>query len=74
MEQVTAPCFNCDARVVGCHGVCEKYKTYKKERAVDKQKISDCRRRIEMITSVELEAKRKISLNPRRKIRYLKMR
>jgi len=32
-----APCKDCDHSYIGCHGKCEDYMTYKKDREADKQ-------------------------------------
>lgn len=36
-----APCKDCADRVVGCHGNCEKYKTFKNESFEDYKKRKD---------------------------------
>lgn len=32
MQRPTSPCHHCSDRVVGCHGKCEKYIAFRKER------------------------------------------
>lgn len=36
MRDMNVPCQNCESREVGCHAACEKYKTFKEERADQK--------------------------------------
>ena len=33
------PCINCDARHIYCHGSCEKYAAWKKQRSEEFQKV-----------------------------------
>lgn len=36
MRRPNAPCYQCNDRVIGCHGTCQKYKDFKQE-YVDKE-------------------------------------
>lgn len=41
MNKVKAPCNGCDNRHLGCHGECEKYKTFADEnKKLKQQKLS----------------------------------
>ena len=33
-----SPCFGCEERTVGCHGICERYKAYNEDQIADIQK------------------------------------
>ena len=74
MEQTSAPCLGCKKRVVGCHSTCGDYKTYKEEKASDKRKRETYSEQRHIVTSFELDAKRRLVSNRRKKIRYSKER
>lgn len=44
MRDMKVPCQNCKSREVGCHAACEKYMTFKEERAEQKKKVAEYRK------------------------------
>lgn len=41
MNDNKSPCFNCPDRTQSCHGVCEKYKEYRKEKDIVMKKRNE---------------------------------
>lgn len=74
MEQLSAPCLGCKKRVLGCHTTCGDYKTYKEAKASDKRKRETYSEQRHIVTSFEMDAKRKRSKTKRKKVRYSKER
>lgn len=44
-SEITPPCYKCELRTESCHANCEKYIAYKQERAVEKEKQADTRKK-----------------------------
>lgn len=45
MRDMKVPCQNCESREVGCHAACERYKAFKEERAEQKRKVTEYRKK-----------------------------
>jgi hypothetical protein len=44
-KRPASPCYQCPDREVGCHSVCEKYKTYEKENMEYRQAVYNEKRK-----------------------------
>lgn len=65
---VKVPCHKCEDRIVGCHSVCERYISYKKELAKQNELIEKGRHMDQLRFSYEIErANRVKALGRRRK-------
>lgn len=65
---MTAPCYNCHRRTVGCHGQCGEYKAYDAERKLENERRAAQNERERDMVSYEIGMKIKCACSRGRKL------
>lgn len=66
MKRRISPCYNCDRRALGCHGICEDYKAYTAENIAINEKRREILDKNNVINGVEFGVKEKLIKRNRR--------